>query len=52
MKNKVKQVKPKKQKKPVRYVPINENKEYEKVVLILKKETIQQVIKTIANPLS
>ena len=46
-----KKVKPKKNKKPVRYVPINEDKAYEKVVLILKRDTIKEVIKTIANPL-
>ncbi len=48
----IKKVKAKKKKKPIRYVPINENKEYEKIILILKRNTIKEVIKTIANPLS
>ena len=47
-----KKVKPKKNKRPLRYIPIDENKEYEKIILILKKDTITRVIKTITTPLS
>jgi hypothetical protein len=48
----IKKVKAKKKKKPIRYVPINENKEYEQIVLILKRNTVKEIIKTISTPLS
>lgn len=47
-----KQVRPKKKKKKIRYLPINPHTEYEKVILILRRDTIKEVIKTINYPLS
>jgi len=41
-----------KRKQPIKYVPVQENKEYTKVVLILKKEIIQEALKTMRTPLT